>query len=101
MKLLKAKDATCVPGQSPAWRLAHEAGKELEHLKKMQKDAADTLTLRRCELEEAFLPIQSFKSIMTNAGDADIHADEVANVLDALLMASFHRIGVPGIMGMV
>ena len=58
--------------------------------------------MRRDELEGALSPLVSFKSIMRAAGQCstDIDAGDVADVMDALLMNTFHRVGVPGVMGL-
>ena len=64
------------------------------------KDAVRAM--RRDELEGALSPLVSFKSIMHAAGQCstDVDAGDVADVMDALLMNTFHRVGVPGVMGL-
>ena len=66
----------------------------------MHKDAVRAM--RRDELEGALSPLVSFKSIMHAAGQCstDVDAGDVADVMDALLMNTFHRVGVPGVMGL-
>ena len=66
------------------------------------KKPADTVSMRRDELEGALSPLVSFKSIMHAAGQCstDVDAGDVADVMDALLMNTFHRVGVPGVMGL-
>ncbi len=61
-----------------------------------------TISMRRDELEGALSPLVSFKSIMHAAGQCstDVDAGDVADVMDALLMNTFHRVGVPGVMGL-
>ena len=58
--------------------------------------------MRRDELEGALSPLVSFKSIMHAAvkSSSQLDAGDVADVMDALLMNTFHRVGVPGVMGL-
>lgn len=102
MDALKMENSNTIPGHSPAWHVAYAAGNEARRIANLQKAAADTVSMRRDELEGALSPLVSFKSIMHAAGQCstDVDAGDVADVMDALLMNTFHRVGVPGVMGL-
>ena len=102
MDTLKMEKPNAIPGESTAWNVAYAAGNEARRIANLQKAAADTVSMRRDELEGALSPLVSFKSIMHAAGQCstDIDAGDVADVMDALLMNTFHRVGVPGVMGL-
>ena len=120
MDALKMEKPNAIPGESPAWNVAYAAGNEARRIANLQKAAADTVSMRRDihslpsnlkdavramrrdELEGALSPLVSFKSIMHAAGQCstDVDAGDVADVMDALLMNTFHRVGVPGVMGL-
>ena len=100
--VLKKENSNTIPGHSPAWHVAYAADNEARRIANLQKAAADTVSMRRDELEGALSPLVSFKSIMHAAGQCstDVDAGDVADVMDALLMNTFHRVGVPGVMGL-
>ena len=102
MDALKMEKPNAIPGESPAWNVAYAAGNEARRIANLQKAAADTVSMRRDELEGALSPLVSFKSIRHAAGQCstDFDAGDVADVMDALLMNTFHRVGVPGVMGL-
>lgn len=101
LRSLKQENPDAIPGQSPAWRVSYAARNEVRHIADIQKAAADIVSVRRDELETALSPLVSFKCIMSAAGrcSTDVDAGDVADVMDALLTNTFHRVGVPGIMG--
>ena len=92
------------PGKDQSYVLYSLTQDQLAHtlfpLGGMHKDAVRAM--RRDELEGALSPLVSFKSIMHAAGQCstDVDAGDVADVMDALLMNTFHRVGVPGVMGL-
>ena len=61
---LKREKPNAIPGESPAWNVAYAAGNEARRIANLQKAAADTVSMRRDELEGALSPLVSFKSIM-------------------------------------
>lgn len=80
MDTLKMEKPNAIPGESPAWNVAYAAGNEARRIANLQKAAADTVSMRRDELEGALSPLVSFKSIMHAAGQCstDIDAGDVA-----------------------
>lgn len=98
---IRKRDPKALPADSPAWHVAYAANREASRVANLQKAAADTVSMRRDELETALSPLVSFKSIMAAAGQSsiDVDAGDVADVMDALLTNTFHRVGVPGVMG--
>ena len=68
MDALKMEKPNAIPGESPAWNVAYAAGNEARRIANLQKAAADTVSMRRDELEGALSPLVSFKSIMHAAG---------------------------------
>lgn len=99
---LEKENPNSCPGHSPAWHVAYAASREADRITRLQKAAADIVSFRRDELENALAPLVSFKSIMSAAGQSsiDVGAGDVADVIEALLMNTFHRVGVPDSMGL-
>ena len=102
MDTLKMEKPNAIPGESLHGMSPMPLATKRAGSRTCKKRRRILISMRRDELEGALSPLVSFKSIMHAAGQCstDIDAGDVADVMDALLMNTFHRVGVPGVMGL-